>query len=282
MSAALFYAFVAAVGFSALDALRKRLSTRLPPAALVAVVALAASVIFGVWALYEGRFVDSSAYFVPGLAVTVLHGAADLLFVLSVRAGDLGKTVPFLAFSPVFASLLGLVLLDEPLDAAQWAGVGAVVMGGFLLSLPPKGEDARGLVVPQLLMLAVGACWAGTAVFDKLALAHASPGAHGMLTHAGVGFGALALLGLRGEFSALRGARRSLASAVLLAPVGALALGAQFLALGGLEAGLVEAVKRAVGTTLAFVVGALFFRERFGPRHLLPLALLVAGTFLVR
>lgn len=284
MSPALGFAFAAALGFSVLDALRKHLSTSIRPMALLVYVALSAAPIFGAWALVDGRFIDSAEYFAPAVGVFVFHVIADLLFLLSVRWGELGKTVPFLSFSPVFAALLGVVMLDEVLTSVQWTGVSAVVLGGLLLgfsSLDRASLDRRATWA-QLMMLGVGACWAGTTVFDKLALAHASPGAHGFFVHATVGVAALAALLVSGAGRMLVVSREKILPIVALAPVGAFALGSQFLALAGLEAGLVESIKRALGTTLAFVLGAIFFHERFRARHVLPLALLVVGTFLVR
>ena len=96
------------------------------------------------------------------------------------------------------------------------------------------------------------------------------------------GVNALAALLVSGAGRMLVVSREKILPIVALAPVGAFALGSQFLALAGLEAGLVESIKRALGTTLAFVLGAIFFHERFRARHVLPLALLVVGTFLVR
>jgi drug/metabolite transporter (DMT)-like permease len=284
MSVGLGFALLSAFGFSVLDALRKHLSTEIRPIALLVYVALSAAPIFGAWALIEGRFIDSLEYFPPAGAVFVLHVVADLLFLLSVRWGELGKTVPFLSFSPVFASLLGVVLLDEALTALQWLGVTCVVLGGLVLgssSLRAARADRRATWA-QLMMMGVGACWAGTTVFDKIALAHASPGGHGLFVHLTVGVVALLALGAAGQIRELAVSRRRVVQIASLAPVGAFALGCQFIALAGLEAGLVEAIKRAVGTSLAFLLGALFFRERFRPRHVLPLSLLVAGTILVR
>lgn len=284
MTTALGFALLSALGFSALDALRKHLSTEIRPVALLVYVALSAAPIFGAWALVDGRFIDSSAYFAPAAAVFVLHVVADLLFILSVRWGDLGKTVPFLSFSPVFAALLGVLLLGETLAPVQWMGVGCVVLGGLLLGFSSRepGRPDRRALIAQLMMLGVGACWAGTTVFDKVALAHASPGAHGFFVHSTVGVTALVVLGATGRLRELDVTRGQVLRVFWLAPVGAFALGCQFLALAGLEAGLVEAIKRALGSSLAFILGAIFFRERFRSRHVLPLALLVAGTFLVR
>jgi drug/metabolite transporter (DMT)-like permease len=284
LSVALGFALLAALGFSVLDALRKHLSTSIRPVALLVYVALSAAPIFGGWALVQGRFFDSADYFAPASVVLVLHVVADLLFLLSVRWGELGKTVPFLSFSPVFASLLGVALLDESLTEMQWLGVSCVVVGGMLLGaseLHGGGLDRRATWA-QLMMMGVGACWAGTTVFDKLALGHASPGAHGLFVHLTVGLVALAALSAMGRASELVVPREHVVRIAALAPVGAFALGCQFLALAGLEAGLVEAIKRAVGTSLAFLVGALVFGERFRAYHVLPLSLLVAGTFLVR
>src|SRR5690606_10894395 len=107
-------------------------------------------------------------------------------------------------------------------------------------------------------------------------------GGHGLFVDLSVGVAALVALVATGRVRELSASRTQLARIFALAPVGTLALGCQFIALSGLEAGLVEAIKRSVGTALAFVLGALIFRERFRVVHVLPLSLLVIGTFLVR
>jgi len=289
MSLPLFFAIAAATGFSLLDVLRKSLASRFRPFPLLVFVAFTEAPLFLLWGLYDqlsnGRpLVASSAYFAPGTAILILHGLANLFFLFSVRWGPLGKTVPFLALSPIFAALLGSFILGESLSLIQWAGVFSVLLGGLLLGygeLRARTGDGR-VLYAQLLMVGVAFAWAGSTVIDKKALEFASPGGHGFTINMMMGGVALLVLLARGELHELRIKRGQLPAILALAPVGTAALGAQYLALGGLEAGIVEGLKRAIGTALAFVFGTLFFKERFAFGHLPALALLILGVFLVQ
>lgn len=289
MSLPLLFAIAAATGFSLLDVLRKSLASRFRPFPLLVFVAFTEAPLFLLWGLYDqlsnGRpLVASSAYFAPGTAILILHGLANLFFLFSVRWGPLGKTVPFLALSPIFAALLGSFILGESLSLIQWAGVFSVLLGGLLLGygeLRARTGDGR-VLYAQLLMVGVAFAWAGSTVIDKKALEFASPGGHGFTINMMMGGVALLVLLARGELHELRIKRGQLPAILALAPVGTAALGAQYLALGGLEAGIVEGLKRAIGTALAFVFGTLFFKERFAFGHLPALALLILGVFLVQ
>jgi len=285
MSLPLVFAIAAATGFSLLDVLRKSLASGFRPFPLLVFVAFTEAPLFLVWGLFDQRpLIASTDYFIPGAGILLLHGLANLFFLFSVRWGPLGKTVPFLALSPIFAALLGSALLGERLSFVQWCGVFSVLLGGLVLGygeLRSRSDDRR-VLLAQLLMVGVAFAWAGSTVIDKKALAYASPGGHGFAINMMMGGIALLILCARGELGELRIKRGQLPAIVALAPVGTAALGAQYLALAGLEAGIVEGLKRAIGTALAFVFGTLFFRERFAFGHLPALALLILGIWLVQ
>lgn len=285
MSLPLLFALAAATGFSLLDVLRKSLASRFRPFPLLVFVAFTEAPLFLIWGLLDERpLITSAKYFLPGAGILFLHGLANLFFLFSVRWGPLGKTVPFLALSPIFAALLGSVILGESLSLIQWSGVFSVLLGGLLLGygeLRARSDDRR-VFSAQLLMVGVAFAWAGSTVIDKRALEYASPGGHGFTINLLMGGIAFFILAARRELGELRINRRQLPAILALAPVGTAALGAQYLALGGLEAGIVEGLKRAIGTALALVFGTLFFKERFAFGHLPALALLILGIWLVQ
>lgn len=118
-------------------------------------------------------------------------------------------------------------------------------------------------------------------MIDRDALRFASPLLHGAVQCGVVGAGLLVVLALRGRLSGLRTLGQRPWLLALAVVTGSAALGLQYAALKGLDAGSVESVKRAMGLTLALVNGRLLFGEHVTLRHVLAAALMAAGVPLV-
>jgi drug/metabolite transporter (DMT)-like permease len=218
-----------------------------------------------------------------------LEIVAMLLYVIAIRDGPLSHTLPYLAFTPVFAALTGWLVLGERVSPRGLAGVLLVVAGAWALNL--QGVDARrpaNWLEPfrallrergARLMLATAAIYSLTSVMGKAALQHATPLSFGPFYF--VLIGAVTLVVLRPleprGWSALT--RRPLAN-LAIAGLFALMVVTHFLALARVEVAYMIAVKR---TSLVFGVlyGALLLGERDLARSLSASAIMVAGVALI-
>jgi drug/metabolite transporter (DMT)-like permease len=282
-SAGLAAALLSSLCWSALDATRKALSTRLDVAVVVAWVALGQVPLFAALSLAQDRFIDDAAYLAPGLGSTALQLVANVLFVEAVRVSPLSVSVPFLSLTPVFTAAVAMPVLGEHPTPVQWAGIGTVVVGALLLNARQGHSLLRALLSERgsVLMIGVAALWSVTAALDKIALGHASVGAHGLVQTAGMG-----ILVVTWMFATGRGARlrtawppdRAQVAAVGFA-AGALAL--QLVAFQLLLVGLVETLKRGVGVIASVLLGRLAFEEPVTPPKVVAMLLMAAGSALV-
>ena len=282
-TAGLLLALLSSVSWSTLDAVRKKLTEQMGVVAIVVVLSLGQGPLFGAWAALGDHHVELAAYAPYGLASIAINVAANLLFVYAVKVSPLSLTVPFLAFAPIFAALIGIPLLDEMPTTMAWFGIALVVVGAFVLMHVKGLSLVRSLTHERgsALMVVVAALWATGTVVDKAALGHAATAIHGLVSTAGVGVVLFAWLALQRELPSLRRARSSPGLSVMLVGSAAAAYGFQLLALPLIWVGVFEAVKRAVGLILSVVFGRVLFAESITAQKWLGIAIMVVGTVLV-
>jgi len=223
-------------------------------------------------------------------AALPLEIVAMLLYVRAIRDHPLADTLPYMAFTPVFALLTGWLLLGETVSARGMAGILLVTAGAWGLNLQYAGWHPRTWLAPftaiwrqsgSRLMLSVAALYSVTAVLGKGALSLV-PGhalAFGALYFVLLGGLTLLFFGLREPAAvgrALRGGARVWAVAGLMA----LMVLTHFLALAQAATAYMIAVKR---TSILFgiLIGAWVFREAGLARHLAAGGVMVAGVVLV-
>ena len=267
---------VAAAGWSGLDIARKVAVDRMRPEPVLVWLVTGQAVLFTAWVAYEGMAVDDVATYCGLAAVSVtLNAVANLAYLHAVRVSPFSVVIPMLSFVPVFTVAAANPLLGEMPTHQQLVGIGVVVAG--TLALGADGEErgrtlgpgarllgmARGLSRERgaMFMLVTALCWSLTMVIDKMAMQHAPAGLHGVVLNAGVGVALLVWMAARrrlGELRQIRGNTALLVGAIATASVG---LGAQLLAVKYLLAGVVEAIKRAIGLVVAVIVGRLALRS---------------------
>jgi drug/metabolite transporter (DMT)-like permease len=274
------YAFLSALGWSALDALRKQLTTRLSPLAITFWLNLGFVPVFIGWALWTGAPLPPLAYLAPLALSLVVNLGAQLLFLLSLSWSGLGAAIPMLALTPAVSTGIAWVALGEAPTTLQLAGLVLVVLGSlFNASLGSDGAVTldRGAVA----MAAVAVLWSANGVVDKAALDYASPPVHAAF---GTGCTVLvlaAVLAASGRLATLRVPARDRPTLVAAVTAMGLAYGLQLVALQELLVGLVEGVKRGLGMPLALLNGRLFFGESVDPRRLGAVAVIIAGVLLL-
>lgn len=273
-------AIASSLCWAGLDATRKRLSDVVEPVTLVFLLTAGQLPIFGAWILLlPDTRLEIGGYSLPGIGCVLLNLVANVSFVKAVQISPLGKTVPFLSFTPAFTAVSGWLILGEALALPQIGGILLVVGGAMILGVR-RGGDFR-VERGSLLMVGVAACWSVTGALDKIALRHASVSVHAGVQAAGIAV----VLGLvvlatsrRRHLDDLKKGLLPYGLAVLFA-AGASAL--QFFAVQMILLSMVETIKRAVGATMSVVVGRLGFEEPITIGKVVAILAMSAGTALL-
>jgi drug/metabolite transporter (DMT)-like permease len=285
-------AFACALAWAGLDVVRKQLGQAIAPLPLLVLLNVGLLPVFAIWWLASGgtitgTIIDLAAYAPPAGAALVLQIVANILFLAAVRASPLSLTVPFLALTPVFATMIGAVLLDERPAPVQLGGI-TLVVGGALALSSADGNDGR----PHLLrafarepgawmMIGVAACWGVTTALDKRALEHAAVPIHALIQVFGVVLAGLAYLLIAGRRRELLRAREQLGRLGFATLLGAAALGLQLVAIQHILVSQLETLKRAIGLVGAIVLGKLVFGEPITRVKTAAIVLMVAGVVLL-
>jgi drug/metabolite transporter (DMT)-like permease len=115
-------------------------------------VLVAAAITFPFALIEGGPVLDAWPFLVAGL---LAPGLSQLFFTLAVRDAGPSRTSVVVGTAPLFAVVIALILLDEPLDAALALGAILVVGGGIVL----VAERGRPQHVRRIgLLYALGAC----------------------------------------------------------------------------------------------------------------------------
>lgn len=282
----------ASLASSGFDLFRKILVRHLAPVPMVVLLAFASVPLFGAMVVLQGGARVSPGYYVPALGSVILNIVANLTFLQAVRISPLSITVPLMSLTPVFTTLLGLLLLGERPSAPAVLGIALVVAGAFWLNLPNPGEAGDAAAVQPFWRAAASqpGAWlmAGTALLlsctiplDKLAVAQATTPFHGFFLTAGIALGTLAVLLAQGRVGELAGIRQGWAPFLLALATSTLALGFQLVALKFFLVGVIETVKRGIGNLMAVLLGRAVFAELLTLRKLGAAALMATGVALI-
>lgn len=222
-------------------------------------------------------------------ALVPLELLAMWLYVLAIRDSPLAQTLPYLAFTPVMATLTGAVLLGETVSPAGLAGILLVVAGAYLLNLDGAGKAGRPAWLQPLLcivgergsrlMLAVAAIYSLTSVMGKAALQYMAPETFGPFYWSLMGLVSVVLFAGRNP-RALSVVWRRPFWHLMVGGLMAVMVLTHFMALARVEVAYMLSVKR---TSLLFGIlyGALLFRERQLRRHFLAGTLMCAGVAII-
>jgi drug/metabolite transporter (DMT)-like permease len=122
--------------------------------------------------------------FMGAVVVTVaINLLATHLFFSSLRTTDLSLSIPMLAFTPAFLLITSALILGEEASLAGVAGIGAVVVGAFLITAP-GGMAPRSWTsyLPHLMrargvqkMLVVAFLFSISVNYDKIIVMESDP-----------------------------------------------------------------------------------------------------------
>ena len=207
---------------------------------------------------------------------------ALLLYMQAIRDHALSLTLPYLAFTPVFVTLTGWMILGEQVGARGFAGIVLVVTGSWLLHLDDWSPAAfrRTILAPlthpgSRRMLAVAFIYALTSVGGKGAMQYMPAAQFGPLYILLVGIAALILFG--GHSRLPRAVRAMPVPVLLVAGLVGVMIVTHFLALQQVETAYMVSVKR-ISLVFGILFGALWFGETGTRRKLSAGAIMLAGV----
>ncbi len=273
------------LGWAGFDLLRKLLLEKVPPVALLLLLAAGSGVLFGVWTVVAGAFQPGPGYWAPALAAVGLNIAANLLLLQGMRIAPLSVTVPLLSLTPAFATLLAIPMLGERPTRLGALGIVMVIAGAVWLHWQPRKGLARpadtGALKGALMVAATALCWSMTIPLDKMAVERAPAAFHGFFLNMGVAAGVLVVLLVQGRLGEVGQVRAVPGLLVLALIVSSGALALQLLALPHVFVGTVETLKRGIGNFMALISGRVFFGEAVTPVKLLAVVLMAVGVGLI-
>lgn len=271
---ALFFSFACAVSYSASDYFRKAVAND-ASAALVLFYAFGLEApVLGLWLAASGDARLEPGYILPGLVAAPIGLGATWLFLVAVRRSPLSLMVPLLALVPVLTAVFAGLVVGEWPTLRQAAGILVVALGLFILFVPADGGFHPLLVWRNLArepgalpMAGVAVLWSISPPVDKLCLAYASVGMHGLVQLL-VLFVATGLwLVMRGGLKALAPPRASAGPLFGVGLTAGIGYGLQLAAYQLTLVAVVEVIKRTVGLVGALVFGRAYFKESVtGPK----------------
>jgi drug/metabolite transporter (DMT)-like permease len=218
----------------------------------------------------------------------LLNTLANLLFVRAVQLSPLSLTVPLLSLTPVFTTLMSLLIVHEVPTLQQTCGILFVVAGALSLHAGRESQTRlRGIWQAftaergSVRMTGVALLWSITAPLDKLATARSAVPVHALVQCGSMAVVLLLVLaGTRG-YGDLRAVKGHVVPLVLAVVFGTAAVGLQFMAYQVMLVGLMEVIKRVIGLGSAIVLGYVLFDEALTRQKLCALCLMAAGLVLV-
>jgi len=218
-----------------------------------------------------------------------LELCAMWLYMQAIRESPLSLTLPYLAFTPVFNTLTGYVVLGETVSRTGFAGILLVVLGAWVLNLEGGHTGFwRKLSAPfraitrergSRLMLWVAAIYSLTSVTSKGALLEATPAFFGPFYFVIIGAASAVLFASR-DISSWRSLAYHPAAHLAIGVFMALMVVTHFYAIEHIEVAYMTAVKR---TSLLFgmLYGTWLFKEKGLQKNLLAGGLMIAGVYLI-
>ncbi|MBI3752655.1 MAG: DMT family transporter [Deltaproteobacteria bacterium] len=175
------FAFITAFSLSTADALSKRAMQKSDE-----------YVIAWVREGYALPFIAIALFFIPipnldktfWLSVLILlplEITALILYVKAIKTSPLSLTIPFMALSPVFITVIAFFLLGEWPDKSGIIGIFFITIGAYLLNVKAGSSGILGPIKAiarekgSVLMIIVAVIYSITSTIGKIAVQHSSP-----------------------------------------------------------------------------------------------------------
>ncbi len=278
-----------AFSLAAADALTKKWLAHHSAAELVMVrFGMAALLLMPLVFLHPPTPVPAQFWWWVGTALP-LEVLAMVMYVLAIRDSPLALTLPYMAFTPVFASLVGWLLLGEQFSAPGLLGVLLVTLGAYALNLEhARLSQPRSWLAPfaaiyrergSRLMLGVALIYGVTSVQGKGAMQYMGGMEFGGFYFMMLGAFTLLVFAIR-EPASVRVLLRPSAGAIIVAALMAAMVATHFLALEQIQTAYMISVKRT-SILMGILFGAALFGDKRLFHHLAAGAVMVAGVALI-
>ncbi|MGD1896525.1 MAG: EamA family transporter [Phormidesmis sp.] len=226
------------------------------------------------------------------LALAIGGGLNILAFTLYTRAlklADLSLTVPLVTLTPLFLLVTSPILVQEWPTGTDAIGVVLLVVGSYVLNLPPRTQPGSTVWTPLLsmarnpgsrLMLCVAFIWSITSNFDKIGVVNSSPLLWAVALFGTIAGGMVPFVFFRkgrGGIVLLKDQWRLLG---ITGAFNAIAITFQMVALTLAPVAQVIAVKR-MSALLSVLFGHFFFGEKGLKERLLGAAIMVSGVVIM-
>ena len=222
-------------------------------------------------------------------ALMPLEILAMWLYMRAISTSDLARTLPYLAFTPVFATGIGFVVLHERVSSTGFAGIALITAGAWLLNsqhFPTRSKWRIPAPVKAVLhepgarlMLAVAFIYSITSVLGKGALQYVEPSFFAAFYFFLLAVASLILFSAN-ELRLITVLWRRPGPHLLVGVTMAAMVITHLLAIQQIEVAYMIAVKR---TSLVFGIlfGALLFKEPHLLQHLSAGLLMVLGVIVI-
>ncbi|HRQ55908.1 MAG TPA: DMT family transporter [Azoarcus taiwanensis] len=282
-------ALLCALNLATADALTKRLLVGYGSAELMLVRFVVTAALLSPLLLVAPPAMPEPAFWLWVALAMPLEVLAMMLYMQAIRESPLALTLPYLAFTPVFATLTAFALLGETVTSRGLLGIALVVIGAYALNLEQaKVASPRSWFSPltaiarergSRLMLTVAVIYSITSVLGKGALQYMPGSQFGPVYFIAVALFAVAVVGWR-QPAALAVLWRPRPAHWLIGSLMALMVITHFMALERVEVAYMISVKR---TSILFgiLLGAWLFAETRLFQHLFAAGLMVTGVALI-
>jgi drug/metabolite transporter (DMT)-like permease len=278
-----------ALSLAGADALTKKFLGKCTAAELVMVRFGMAAALLVPWVImHPPAPVAATFWWWVGTALP-LEVLAMVMYVIAIRDSPLALTLPYMAFTPVFVSVIGWLLLGETISAQGLLGVLLVTVGAYALNLDQaRWSRPRSWLAPvaaiyrekgSRLMLGVALIYGVTSVLGKGAMRYMAGIQFGAFYFLMVGALTIAVFGLR-EPKSMRVLLRPRAAAVIIGALMAAMVVTHFLALERIQTAYMISVKRS-SILFGILFGAMLFGDKRLAQHLSAGAVMVAGVALI-
>jgi drug/metabolite transporter (DMT)-like permease len=222
---------------------------------------------------------------------SILGASAFLLVMLSLQHNQISDALPLLGLTPVPTALLAFFILGEKLVQWEWAGIGLMVAGAYILEKKPGENFFHSIMLTvksknQYYIFGAISLFAVSSVADKLLVGNFKTDPLLVLFYQHIVYAfvfglTVAFRGLSFQKIIVKGKEQFF----LIFAVALLTLAYRFAQLEATKAGpvaLVLAVKRTSILYASFFGGKLFSEERLQTKLLGALLIVAAGFLILR
>jgi len=222
-------------------------------------------------------------------ALMPLEIIAMWLYMRAISTSELARTLPYLAFTPVFATGFGFVVLNERVSSTGFAGIALITAGAWLLNVQQASYHSGWRMLAPFkavwhepgarLMLAVAFIYSVTSVLGKGALQYVEPPFFAAFYFSLLAIASLILFSANEPRLISVLWRRPLPHLLVGIAMAAMVV-SHLLAIQQIEVAYMIAVKRS-SLLFGILFGAILFKEPHLLRHLSAGLLMVLGVIVI-